>query len=119
MEASTVETTVRREKLTHVQFFVVVTIRQDFTCRVVDVYIPAQVSAVELKLEQLAADAERHARRSSFSQSIQESKKRAEREAMPVAVNAYNGGRRRSRMKRRGRYVVGCFTVHDNKQQYQ
>lgn len=72
-----------------------------------------QASAVELKLEQLAADAERHARRSSFSQSIQESKRRAEREAMPVAVNTYNGGRRRSRMKRRGRCVaVQCLPIN-------
>ncbi|CAM9269060.1 unnamed protein product [Hapterophycus canaliculatus] len=63
---------------------------------------PAQVSAVELKLEQMANDAERHARRSSFSQSIQESKRRAEREMLPVSSNT-TAGRRRSRMKRRGR----------------
>ncbi|CAM9883117.1 unnamed protein product [Ectocarpus fasciculatus] len=62
---------------------------------------PAQVSAVELKLEQMANEAERHARRSSFSQSIQEAKRRAEREALPPPTIT-TGGRRRSRMKRRG-----------------
>eukprot|EP00903_Cladosiphon_okamuranus_P016556 g15273.t1 len=61
---------------------------------------PAQVSAVELKLEEMANEAERHARRSSFSQSIQEAKRRAEREALPASN--VSGGRRRSRMKRRG-----------------
>ncbi|CAM9790172.1 unnamed protein product [Ectocarpus sp. 4 AP-2014] len=62
---------------------------------------PAQVSAVEMKLEQMANEAERHARRSSFSQSIQEAKRRAEREALPPPTITV-GGRRRSRMKRRG-----------------
>lgn len=61
-----------------------------------------KVSAVELKLEQLANEAERHARRSSFSQSIQESKRRAEKDTLPAPANT-NGVRRRSRMKRRGR----------------
>lgn len=67
-----------------------------------------KVSAVELKLEQLASEAERHARRSSFSQSIQESKRRTERESLPisitVSVSGGGVGRRRTRMKRRGRY---------------
>lgn len=61
-----------------------------------------KVSAVELKLEQMANEAERHARRSSFSQSIQEAKRRAERVALPPPTIT-TGGRRRSRMKRRGR----------------
>lgn len=60
-----------------------------------------KISAVELKLEQVANDAERHKRRSSFSQSIQEAKQRAERETLPASN--VTGGRRRSRMKRRGR----------------
>lgn len=73
----------------------------------------SKVSAVELKLEEMANEAERHARRSSFSHSIQEAKRKAERETLPASMSAA-GGRRRSRMKRRGRWDRSsrCLGIH-------
>ncbi|CAN0270557.1 unnamed protein product [Ascophyllum nodosum] len=67
---------------------------------------PAQVSAVEHKLEEMANEAQRQARRCSFSQSIQESKQRTEKEMVPPCASI-SGTRRRSRMKRRSSAAIG------------